>query len=214
VRLLKGSSRSIIARRLAKVHHGGGPEVPFRRLAFGRGIGEDRTAREEVPMRPRTSTSFVLLVSLAAPAIAIQVPSAQDLGVFVYPAKGQPPDRQQADTTECYGWAQKQTGIDPTAPPPPPRPVEKQGADGSAIKGAAGGAAVGTAIGAIAGDTGEGAAIGAVAGAVRGRRMAKKQKQAEAKASQQQAQAEHAYVLETFKKAYGACLEGKGYSVK
>ena len=165
-------------------------------------------------MRLRTPASLVLLVSLSSPAAAFQVPSPQDLGVFVYPAKGQSSGKQQSDTNECYGWAQKQTGIDPTAPPPAPRPVEKQGADGSALKGAAGGAAVGTAIGAIAGETGEGAAIGAVAGAVRGRRMAKKQKKAEEQASVQQAQAEHSYVLETFKKAYGACLEGKGYSVK
>jgi hypothetical protein len=53
-----------------------------------------------------------------------------------------------------------------------------------------------------------------VAGAMRGRRKAKQQKQAQAQQSQQQAQAQQAYVQETFKKAYGACLEGKGYSVK
>ena len=165
-------------------------------------------------LRHRAS-AFVILISLpASVALAQQVPSPQDLGVFVYPAKGQPPDRQKAETTECYGWAQRQTGIDPTAPPPAPPPQQKQGADGSALKGAAGGAAVGTAIGAIAGDTGEGAAIGAVAGAVRGRRKAKQQHKQQEQASQQQAQAEHAYVQETFKKAYSACLEGKGYSVK
>lgn len=154
------------------------------------------------------------VILTAVPEAWAQVPSPQDLGVFVYPAKGQPAEQQQAEATECYGWAQKQTGVDPTAPPPTPPPPQQQGADGSALKGAAGGAAVGTAIGAIAGDTGEGAAIGAVAGAVRGRRMAKKQKKAQSQAAQQQAQAEHAYVNETFKKAYGACLEGKGYTVK
>lgn len=167
-------------------------------------------------MRCRAAVAGALLgpVVLALGSAQAQVPGPQDLGVFVYPAKGQPPEQQQAETTECYGWARKQTGIDPTAPPPSPPPPQKQGADGSAVKGAAGGAIAGTAIGAIAGDTGEGAAIGAVAGAMRGRRKAKQQKQAQAQQAQQQTQAEHAHVLETFKKAYGACLEGKGYSVK
>ena len=165
-------------------------------------------------MRRRASAVVILLPFAVSAALAQQVPGPQDLGVFVYPAKGQQPAQQQGDTTECYGWAQRQTGIDPTAPPPAPKPQEKQGMDGSAVKGAAGGAAVGTAIGAIAGDTGEGAAIGAVAGAVRGRRKAKQKKEAQAQASQQQAQAEQAHVQETFKKAYSACLEGKGYSVK
>jgi hypothetical protein len=166
-------------------------------------------------MRRWTAVTLSLLVLLggAVPGAA-QVPTSQALGVFVYPAKGQTPEQQQAEETECYGWAQKQTGVDPTAPPKQAAAPQQTGPDGSAIKGAAGGAAVGTAIGAIAGDTGEGAAIGAVAGAVRGRRMAKKKKQQQAQQAQQQAQAETKYVHETFNKAYGACLEGKGYTVK
>jgi hypothetical protein len=156
----------------------------------------------------------VALVASAVPVAAQAPPSSQTLGVFVYPAKGQSPAQQQAEEGECYGWAQRQTGVDPTAPPKQAAAPKEQGLDGSAVKGAAGGAAVGTAIGAIAGDTGEGAAIGAVAGAVRGRRMAKKKKQQQAQQAQQQAQAETTYVQETFRKAYGACLEGKGYTVK
>jgi hypothetical protein len=53
-----------------------------------------------------------------------------------------------------------------------------------------------------------------VAGAVRGRRA---KKNAEAQAAQQGAQAAKAHgnaQLETFKKAMGSCLEGKGYTVK
>ena len=169
-------------------------------------------------MRRSTVTTAAILLPVFAlaslPAAAQAPPSSQTLGVFVYPAKGQSSAQQQAEEGECYGWAQKQTGVDPTAPPKQAAPPKEQALDGSAVKGAAGGAAVGTAIGAIAGDTGEGAAIGAVAGAVRGRRMAKKKKQQQAEQSQQQAQAETAYVQETFRKAYGACLEGKGYTVK
>ncbi len=154
------------------------------------------------------------VAALCVQAAQAQVPSAQQLGVFAYPAKQQPPSQQQADESECYGWANKQTGIDPTAPPPAVAPSEKQGADGSAIKGAAAGAAVGTAVGAIVGETGEGAAIGAVTGALRGRRMAKQKKKQQEAQAQQQAQSQHAGMTETFKKAYGACLEGKGYTVK
>src|SRR5262245_2335002 len=111
----------------------------------------------------RRSTAVTIVVSMLAclalsvPARA-QLPSAQQLGVYVYPAKGQPAEQQQAEEAECYGWAQKQTGIDPTAPVAAATPPPQSAVDGSAVKGAAGGAAVGTAIGAIAGDTGEGAA--------------------------------------------------------
>ena len=154
------------------------------------------------------------LMALSQPRVAAQAPSAQQLGVFVYPAKNQPPEQQQAEEGECYGWARQQTGIDPTAPPPPPPSPAEKGPSGAAVKGAAGGAAVGAAVGAIAGDAGEGAAIGAVGGAVRGRRTAKKAQKQQQQQAQQQAQAQQTQVQETFKKAYGACLEGKGYSVK
>ena len=43
-------------------------------------------------------------------------------GVFaqqiVYPAKGQTPDQQKKDESECYTWAVQQTGFDPAKPPP------------------------------------------------------------------------------------------------
>jgi len=69
------------------------------------------------------------------------------------------------------------------------------------------------AIGAIAGDAGKGAAIGATAGGLAGgakqRAASKSQQQA-----QQQKQAATKESLDTFKRAYSACLEGKGYTVK
>ena len=161
---------------------------------------------------------------------------SSSLGVFVFPAKNQSPEVQNADESDCFNWAKTQTGIDPlnmNAPPAtaqaPQNQQPQQGAPnpskGSGAKGAAGGAAAGAAIGAIAGDAGEGAAIGATAGAVRGRRQGRKaQKQAEeqqknAEAQQQQqaqanAQAQTAETKNTYSKAFSACMEGKGYSVK
>lgn len=146
----------------------------------------------------------------APPAAAAPKPGT--LGLFVYPAAGQDAAKQGRDESECYAWAGQQTGIDPTAPGAPVAVAEVP--KGGAVKGAAGGAVAGTAIGAIAGDTGEGAAIGAVAGAARGRRAQKKaEKQAHAQA-QQTAKTQDTQTKETFKKAWGACLEGRGYSVK
>ena len=95
---------------------------------------------------------------------------------------------------------------------------------GGAVKGAARGAARGAAVGAVGDDdrvrdegnldAGEGAAAGAAAGAAKGRRAQKKAgKQAEAQA-QQTAQTQDAASKDTFKKSWGACLEGRGYSVK
>jgi hypothetical protein len=148
----------------------------------------------------------------AQPADAAAPPRPASLGLFVYPGSGQDAARQGRDESECYGWARQQTGIDPTAPPKQVEAAEVK--RGDTVKGAAGGAVVGTAVGAIVGETGEGAAVGAVAGAARGRR-ARKQAQKQAKEEAKQATvALDTQTKETFKKAWGACLEGRGYSVK
>jgi hypothetical protein len=57
------------------------------------------------------------------------------------------------------------------------------------------------------GDAGTGAAAGATAGAVRGRRQQTKAN----KAAEQQAQQQG---LDTFRRAFSACMDSKGYSVK
>lgn len=149
-------------------------------------------------------------------------PKPATLGMFVYPGSGQDATQQGKDEGECYAWARQQTGIDPTAAPAPP--PEAGAPKGGAVKGAARGAARGAAVGAVVDnntivdeghlDAGEGAAAGAAAGAAKGRRAQKKAgKQAEAQA-QQAAQAQDATTKDTFKKAWGACLTGRGYSVK
>jgi hypothetical protein len=163
-------------------------------------------------------TSGCLLVAQDSPATSAQTATsssgspASKIGLFVYPQKEQNPEQQAKDEGDCYTSAQQQTGIDPTAPAPAPQEADKK--KGGAVKGAAGGAAGGAAIGAIAGDAGTGAAIGATAGAVRGRRQQKKaNKQAEQQA-QQQGQAQQQQTLDTFRRAFSACIDSKGYSVK
>jgi Glycine zipper len=157
------------------------------------------------------ATAQTVPVATQSPAASSGSPAAK-VGLFVYPQKEQPPQQQAGDESVCYASAQQQTGIDPTAPPPAPLEADKK--KGGAAKGAAGGAAGGAAIGAIAGDAGTGAAIGATAGAVRGRRQQKKaNKQAEQQA-QQQEQTQQQQRLDTFRRAFSACLDSKGYSVK
>jgi OmpA family protein len=121
-------------------------------------------------------------------------------GPYVYPQKGQSPDQQKRDSYECYDWAKKQSGVDPGQPPPPAPPGQHAG---GTVRGAGRGAAGGAAIGAIAGDAGKGAAAGAVVGGVRGRRQSKA-------ASQQQ----QAATQDSYNRAFAACMDGRGYSVR
>jgi hypothetical protein len=136
---------------------------------------------------------------------------SSSLGVVPYPSKGQSPAEQNKDEGACYAWAKQQTGIDPmavaSAPPPPSGPAT---GGGERVRGAARGAAGGVAVGAIAGDAGKGAAIGAVVGTMAGGRQAR-QNQA---SQQQQAQAAKGATIQHFNKAFGACMEGRGYVVK
>lgn len=139
---------------------------------------------------------------------------SQSLGLYVFPSKKQSNQKQKADEYECYKWAIQQSGIDPLNMPQVKVDTVQKGPDGTAVKGAAKGAVVGLAIGSISGNAGQGAAIGAVAGGAGGMRQkrvgqAKKQEQNNANAAAQQ-QA----IVDSYKKAFSACIEGKGYTVK
>jgi outer membrane protein with glycine zipper len=129
----------------------------------------------------------------------------------VYPAKGQSPQQQQKDQTECEAWAKQTTGIDPVAvaQAPTPAPGSTVGG-GQRLGGAARGAAGGAIIGAIAGDAGTGAGVGAVVGTMAGGRRARQQQAQQ----QQQAEAQKQQTLNTSYRAVAACLEGRGYSIK
>jgi len=121
----------------------------------------------------------------------------------VYPAKKQTAQQQKQDDGECMAWAKKDTGIDPVAASQPaPQKTGPAVGGGERLKGAAGGAVVGG----IAGDAGAGAAVGMAVGGVKARQNQK--------AQNQQAQQQQQGALNTFYKAYGACMEGRGYTVK
>ncbi len=180
---------------------------------------------------------MLLCGSVYGPCLAQISSPAKNLNIYAYPRSGQNADKQLKDENECYASAKQQTGVDPTAPPPATKSAEPKAAEqkaaadaakapvGGRVKGAAGGAAGGAAIGAIAGDAGQGAAIGAVAGTVvggakqrRAKRQAKEQAAASTAAAQQNEEAaikqEYAAKIGTFKRAFSACLDARGYSVK
>ena len=138
----------------------------------------------------------------------------KSLGVYVFPAKDQKPEQQAADEQACYSWAVQQSGVDPLNMPATKPDTVAEGPDGSAVKGAARGAVAGAAIGAIAGDAGKGAAIGAAAGGMGGIAGKKKKDAQKEQQAQKTAVSADQAKLDSFKKAYSACLEGKGYSVK
>jgi hypothetical protein len=179
-------------------------------------------AQDPTAAKPAADTQAA---KAATPAPATPAPPAatpasmtaslnKSLGLYVFPAKDQKADQQAQDEQACYGWAVEQSGVDPlTMTATKPDSVAK-GPDGSAVKGAAKGAVAGVAIGAIAGDAGKGAAIGAAAGGMAGVAGGKKKKaQKEQQATATAAATDQAKV-DSFKKAYSACLEGKGYTVK
>ena len=155
-------------------------------------------------MRNHGALALAILLGGAAAAAFAQAPIA-------YPAKGQSAQQKQKDDAECQAWAKKDTGIDPAAASAPaPQQSGPAVGGGERAKGAVRGAVGGAAIGAIAGDAGTGAGVGAVAGTMAGGARAR-QKQAN---QNQQAQQQRQQALNTFYRAYGACMEGRGYTIK
>ncbi len=158
--------------------------------------------------------TFLYPIAIVIIAIAFSVEiSAQSgiagpLNMYVFPAKGQDQDTQDKDEYDCYKWAVEQSGIDPINPPDVQ--ADPNAGTGAVIGTSARGAAAGAAVGAITGSAGKGAAIGATLGAFGG---ARRRRAAEVGAEQQAAQQEAA-MIDSFKKAFAACLEGKGYTVK
>jgi len=142
----------------------------------------------------------VVFIALAPVTVLAQAP-------IVYPAKGQSPQQQQKDDGECYVWAKTNTGVDPATLAAESSASSPRG--GERVRGAARGALGGAAIGAIAGDTEKGAGVGAVMGTMAGGRQAR-QKQA----GQQQAQNQKQQQLDAYDRAFQACMEGRGYTIK
>ena len=166
-------------------------------------------------MKLMTFTTLVLLsmIWFSGPVLAQEV--------IVYPAKGQSEEQMEQDKFQCYSWAKKETGFDPmeipTATAPPPK---KEAPKGGAGRGAVAGAATGAIVGGIVKGkkgAGRGAVIGGGSGALLGgMRRESQRKQEEQARNQWERKQTNAYMQKrnTYNRAYGACLEGKGYTVK
>lgn len=144
----------------------------------------------------------------------------QKLGMVVFPAKEQTPEKQETDEYDCLMWSADQAGINNSKPADPKAAGDAAAAHvdsvaaGAAVKGAAKGAAAGALIGSISGNSGSGAAYGAAAGAVAGRRAKKSAKADAAAQAEAQANAANQAKLDAVKKGMTACLESKGYTIK
>jgi hypothetical protein len=136
---------------------------------------------------------------------------AQDM--MVYPNEGQDKDTQENDEFQCYKWGRDQSGFDPMAAPkatePPPQQEAKRGGIGrGAVRGAAVGAIVDGSDGAK-----KGAAAGGAVGGMRRRDQKRRQQQAEDQWAQEQA-AQYQQGRNNYDRAFAACMEGRGYTVR
>jgi hypothetical protein len=162
-----------------------------------------------------------ILIFLSMAALLVSHAHAQDL--IVFPAKGQSAEQTEQDKFACYTWAEGQTGFDPMQMPTASSPApsnEKKSVGGSVLKGGAVGGVGGAIIGGIAGGkkgAKKGAAIGGLSGgAIGGMRSSSQNNKAEQQRKQWEQQQANQYMnnRNTYNRAYAACLEGKGYSVK
>jgi hypothetical protein len=133
--------------------------------------------------------------------------------MYIYPTKGQTPEQQAQDKSECHAWAVQQTQFDPTQSSAAPSSASAAVPQGGGIRGAGRGAAVGAVGGAIGGDAGKGAAIGAATGAMMGR-MRQRDQMRQQEAQQQQQQAAYAQQHAEYDRAVRACLTGRGYTIQ
>jgi hypothetical protein len=160
----------------------------------------------------KTTVFFISILFLMWSATVIL---AQD--PIIYPAKGQGEEQTEQDKFSCYQWAKKETGFDPmqvpTASAPPP---EKQAGQGGALKGAAAGAGVGALVkrsGSRSKGAATGALVGGVLGGARQSQQNRQDEQARQKWEEQQGR-EYAQKRHTYNRAFSACMESKGYTVR
>ena len=170
----------------------------------------------------RVTIPAVVTLGLAAcvtpPPRTYAVPAPPPQKIFVYPARGQSPEQTDRDRYECHVWAVQTTGVDPSRADANPyervvvQPANPPGS-GTAV-GAIGGAILGAL---IAGprNAGAGLLVGGATGAIVGTAA---DASAQQQARQTQAQinasaAEGRARADTYRRALGACLEGRGYTI-
>lgn len=153
----------------------------------------------------RTGLSGIILLGAMNVAMA---------DLMIFPAKGQSDATMEQDKFSCYGWAKGQTGFDPMkAPTTSTPPPSQQQQSGGAVRGAVRGAALGAIIGDSSKSARNAGAAGALIGGVR-QRSANSKTQQNTEQWQQQESSKYANDRNQYDRAYSACLEGKGYTIK
>jgi len=175
------------------------------------------------------AATAVLAACVTPPPRTVRVaapPPPPPAPVYVYPAQGQSPEQTDRDKYECHVWAVQQTGVDPSRPgassyervvvqpAPAPGSGTVAGAIGGAILGsiiagprnAGAGFILGGATGALVGTAAE---ANATTNAEAQNQQAQAQAQAQNNADAAQARARG----DSYRRALGACLQGRGYTV-
>jgi hypothetical protein len=150
-----------------------------------------------------------VITALVMGVLGVPLATAQDL--YVYPKNGQDKDQQENDEFACYRYGRDETGFDPMAVPTATEAPPEQ--KGSVLGGAARGALLGAAVGAVGGDAKKGAGYGAAGGGVMGG-MRKNSSQKKQKQWEQEQSQNYANNRNNYNRAYAACLEGRGYTVR
>src|SRR5271170_7647717 len=119
-----------------------------------------------------TCIAATVIFSTALAQTGVSPPTGQKslaatLEVYAFPGAGQASTQQSQDESDCYNWAEQNTGVDPFHLAKVAAQQQQQAAQqqqqaqqasaGAGAKGAIGGAAGGALIGAIAGNAGKGA---------------------------------------------------------
>jgi Glycine zipper 2TM domain len=164
------------------------------------------------------AVTVLLAACVTPPPRTYAVPAPPPQRVFVYPANGQSAEQTDRDRYECHVWAVEQTGVDPSRGDASAyervivQPANPPGA--GTVAGAIGGAILGSL---IAGprDAGAGLIIGGATGAIVG---SASDASAQAQARQTQAQINQSAAAgraraDSYRRAIGACLTGRGYTV-
>lgn len=157
-------------------------------------------------MRIFSKAATILLAALAGTGMALA-------DLYVYPKEGQSAEQTDKDKYECYQWAKNDTGFDPMAAPKTTSAAPSgQTKSGTLVKGGLGGAAVG---GILSGKSGakKGALAGGLIGGVH-QHQYNKQVDSQRQQWEQQESANYSNNRNNYNRAYAACLEGRGYSVK
>jgi outer membrane lipoprotein SlyB len=149
-------------------------------------------SKEGVAMRlPQRVSTWLVLAAFGAAVSGCA--SAERPNTYAYPSRGQTAEQQARDENDCRFWAKQQSGFDPATD-------TAKGAGVGALVGAVGGAAAGAAIGAATGNAGRGAAIGAAAGGIGGAATGGVYNYSRSK--------------DGYDRAFAACMQGKGYTVR